>query len=157
MTLAHELGHTIMHNGPSNFRHSGATGSTGLGRIGAYQSAEHQAKVFASAFLIHDDQAAQMRDAQEISVEFGVSLQAAQLSFDRLARIADQRRSAERIRKTADETIALLSGKKPSKPAYLDDPCGSCHQVTLIPMGIKVLCDTCGFIGDRFQDGDEQA
>jgi Zn-dependent peptidase ImmA (M78 family) len=111
--------------------------------------------VFAAAFLIHDDDAAQMRDAEEISVEFGVSLKAAKICAERLLRKKERAESAERVKKLAEETKAILRGQPSAKQAsYLDAICGNCHQQTLIPISNKVLCDTCGFRGDRFQDGD---
>ena len=60
MTLAHELGHAIMHaeQGAVDHRAAGAIGATTLSKINASESAEHQAKVFASALLIHDKYAA---------------------------------------------------------------------------------------------------
>jgi hypothetical protein len=158
MTLAHELAHAVLHHSVPLFRLVGAAGATDLAQDGAHTSAEHQAKVFAAAFLIHDEDAAKMADAREISEQFGVSLLAAQICFDRLKREAERQRSAQRVRKSADEAIAILSRKsaEQSKKTYLDDPCISCHANALIPLGIKVLCDNCGFVGDRFQDGDAQ-
>jgi hypothetical protein len=135
---------------------SSASGSTELSRDGAHTSAEHQAKVFASAFLIHDENAAEMTSAVEISEQFGVSLQAAEICFERLKRKAERRQSAERVRKSADEAMARLGGKPEKQTAYLSEPCTSCHAVALIPLGLKVLCDNCGFVGDRYQDGDQQ-
>jgi hypothetical protein len=155
MTLAHELGHAVLHHGTPMFRLFGAAGTTNLAQESAYTSAEHQAKVFAAAFLIHDEDAAKMSDAHEISVEFGVSLQAAEVCFDRLVRKAERQRAAARVRKIADDAITKISGKPAEQNMYLEAPCGSCHMATLIPIGTtKVLCDTCGFVGDRFQDGD---
>jgi hypothetical protein len=58
MTLAHELGHGAMHYGAILFRNTNATGATELSRTSPWESAEHQAKVFASAFLIDDKVAA---------------------------------------------------------------------------------------------------
>ena len=55
MTLAHELGHGVMHDGATMFRKSDAVGPTELSRTSPWESAEHQAKVFASAFLIDDE------------------------------------------------------------------------------------------------------
>jgi hypothetical protein len=158
MTLAHELAHAVLHHSVPLFRLVGAVGATDLSQDGAHTSAEHQAKVFAAAFLIHDEDAAKMGAAQEISEQFGVSLKAAKICFERLKRQAERQRSGERVRKSADETIALLNGKPVSQnqKTYLIDPCISCHAVALTPLGIKVLCDNCGFIGDRFQDGDTQ-
>ncbi len=67
MTLAHELGHAVLHDSETLFRRAGAVGATKLSLQGAHTSAEHQAKVFAAAFLIHDDYAANMSGAEEIS------------------------------------------------------------------------------------------
>ena len=80
MTLAHELAHAVMHHSHTKYRQAGASGATALARAKGYESAEHQAKVFAAAFLIHDEDAAEMRSAEEISVEFGVSKQAAEIA-----------------------------------------------------------------------------
>jgi hypothetical protein len=158
MTLAHELAHAVLHHSAPMFRLAGATGATDLALDGAHTSAEHQAKVFAAAFLIHDEDAARMASATEISEEFGVSLKAARICFDRLQQEAERRRSAERVRKSADDAIATLKGNVTGnvQKAYLSDPCVSCHAIALIPLGVKVLCDNCGFVGDRFQDGDKQ-
>src|SRR5271169_1050561 len=156
MTLAHELAHAVLHHSVPMFRLVGAAGATDLAQDGAHTSAERQAKVFAAVFLIHDEDAAEMISAQEISEQFGVSFQAAEICFERLTRKAERQRSGERVRKSADETMAFLKGKSAAQMTYLNDPCVSCHAVALIPLGIKVLCDNCGFIGDRFQDGDKQ-
>jgi hypothetical protein len=159
MTLAHELGHAVMHSGDAAFRHAGATGTTSISARNAYESAEHQAKVFAAAFLIHDAEAAGWT-AKEISEQFVVSLEAAELCFERLLKKAERARSAERVLKMSEEVKAALlgsSGRHGSK--YLGEICTVCKQQTLIPRGDgnKVSCDTCGFQGDRFQDGDKLA
>lgn len=158
MTLAHELGHAVMHSRATAFRHTGAAGATSLSATNPYESAEHQAKVFASAFLIHDRDAAGMT-ANEISEHFGVSLAAAVLCFKRLLAKAERARSAERVLKMVEEVrAAQLENSKAKRPAYLDDICTVCNQPTLIPRsGNKVSCDTCGFDGDRYQDGDRAA
>jgi Zn-dependent peptidase ImmA (M78 family) len=157
MTLAHELGHAVMHSGEPNYRHAGAQGKTALSEETPYVSAEHQAKVFASAFLIHDEDAAGMT-VEEISIEFGVSLEAAQICFDRLQRKAERARSAERVLKMAEQVKAALSRNvQPYRRAYLEDICTVCHRQTLVANGLKVFCETCGFNGDRFQDGDKAA
>jgi uncharacterized protein DUF955 len=111
MTLAHELGHAVMHSGEPNYRHAGAQGKTTLSEETPYVSAEHQAKVFASAFLIHDEDAAGMT-VEEISIEFGVSLEAAQICFDRLQRKAERARSAE---KTSCGIVVLYPSKESQK------------------------------------------
>ena len=157
MTLAHELGHAVMHSGEAAFRHTGATGTTSVSAVNPYESAEHQAKVFAGAFLIHDREAAHM-SAREISLQFGVSLEAAELYFERLVKKAERARSAERVLKMSEEVKAALlgnSGRQRSK--YLEEICTVCKRQILVPRGDgnKVSCETCGFQGDRFQDGDK--
>ncbi len=92
MTLAHELAHAVLHHSVPMLRVVGATGTTELSKDGAHTSAEHQAKVFASAFLIHDEDAAEMASAVEISEQFGVSLTAAEICFERLTRKAERLR-----------------------------------------------------------------
>jgi IrrE N-terminal-like domain len=155
MTLAHELAHAVLHHSVPMFRVVGAGGTSDLSREAAHTSAEHQAKVFASAFLIHDEDAAAMTGPQEISEDFGVSLQAAEVCFGRLQRKAQRQRSAERVRRSADEVIALLRGKAPPPSnIFLGQTCISCRQNTLINDGMKVRCTTCGFFGD-LQDGDK--
>ena len=90
MTLAHELAHAVMHHGTPLFRLISEVGPTALAKETAYESAEHQAKVFAAAFLIHDEDAALMRDAEEISAQFGVSIEAARICRSRLQKKAER-------------------------------------------------------------------
>lgn len=151
MTLAHELAHAVLHHSVPLFRLVGASGATELAKVTAYESAEHQAKVFAAAFLIHDEDAAQMKDAAEISVEFGVSLQAAEVCFERFRVKAEHTRSAQRVRKIADEAIAALT----RKTKYLDQVCTICRQRKLVSFGNKVRCENCKYTGDQFPDGDK--
>lgn len=165
MTLAHELGHAVLHHSVPLFRVAGAAGTTKLSKETAYSSAEHQAKVFAAAFLIHDEDAAQMSSAEEISVEFGVSKQAAEICFERLQRKAVRAQAVERVRRIAEEAKAVLLGKRTPDPIpprlstlatnYLPDPCTACGKETLTALGAtKVHCESCGFSGDQLQDGD---
>jgi hypothetical protein len=154
MTLAHELAHAVLHHGAPMFRVVGAAGSTDLATEAAHTSAEHQAKIFAAAFLIQDEDAAKMLSAAQISEEFGVSLRAAEICFERLRHKAERQKSAERVRKVADETIAALRGTPSASGAFLNQPCISCGQSTLVNDGMKVRCLTCKFRGD-LQDGDK--
>jgi hypothetical protein len=102
MTLAHELGHAIMHaeQGAIDHRAAAATGTTTLSKINASESAEHQAKVFASAFLIHDKDAAELESPLEIATEFVVSLSAAEICFERLQEEADRAAAGQRVMKS---------------------------------------------------------
>ncbi len=165
MTLAHELAHAVLHHTQTKYRQSGAAGATPLAHAKGYESAEHQAKVFAASFLIHEEDAAVMHSAEEISVEFGVSKQAADICFERLLKKAQRDRSAERVRNMAEDAKAILLGQRapaliPQRtPApttkYLPDPCTVCGNETLISLGQKVHCESCGFSGDQLQDGDK--
>jgi hypothetical protein len=153
MTLAHELGHGVMHYGATMFRNSDATGGTELSRASPSESAEHQAKVFASAFLIDDEVAASLSSPEEISTEFLVSLEAAEICFERLAEEAEHARSAERVRLSNEDfqnKMRHAHGRPPAQNEfhYTGDFCSVCGNATLIPMGIKLLCHTCGDISD---------
>ena len=83
-----------------------------------------------------------MLNPQEISEEFGVSLQAAQICFDRLIRKAERQRSSERVRKNLDELIVLLRRKPQAQLTYLADPC-CCGMRTFRAIDAnKVKCDS---------------
>ena len=110
-----------------------------------------------------------MGSADEISIEFGVSKRAANIYFAQLLKKQDRARAYERVRKMADEAKAALAGRRaptmiakwPSLPAanakYLPDTCIVCGNKTLISLGHKVHCETCGFSGDQLQDGDKSS
>jgi hypothetical protein len=147
MSLAHELGHGVMHYGVQVFRGTGATGTTALSRGNAAGSAEHQAKVFASAFLIDDKVAATLTSPEEISLEFGVSLEAAKICFERLSEAADRERSAERVRQS-NEAFQASMRKPVQQIKYTGDFCRKCGNATLLPIGIKLVCHTCGDTSD---------
>jgi hypothetical protein len=152
MTLAHELGHGVMHHGATMFRNSDAVGPTELSRTGPWESAEHQAKVFASAFLIEDQVAASLSSPEEISTEFLVSLEAAEICFERLVEEAERARSVERVRLSNEDFQSKMRDAFDRRPKhefhYTGDFCTNCGNATLIPMGIKLLCHTCGNISD---------
>jgi hypothetical protein len=54
-------------------------GNVKPGWIPKFQSAEHQAMVFAAAFLINDNVASLLTSADEIAVQCGISLDAARI------------------------------------------------------------------------------
>jgi hypothetical protein len=74
-TLAHELGHAVIHEGAPMHRRS--DGNTKLNWLQPFESAEHQAKVFAPAFLVDDAVAGTLGSAEEVSLKFGMSLESA--------------------------------------------------------------------------------
>jgi len=142
-----------MHYGTPKFRRAGAAGPTDIAIINASESAEHQAKVFASAFLIHDEAAAKLSGPEQISTEFLVSLEAAEICFERLTERAERIRAAERVEKA---TLAFKEEVRTEAHAisYLKDLCTRCGKAMLVPIGIKFLCMNCDFVSDQFQDGD---
>jgi len=152
MTLAHEPGHGVMHYGATLFRNTDAVGTTDLSETRASGSAEHQAKVFASAFLIDDEVAASLSSPEEISTEFLVSLEAAEICFERLAEEAERARSAERVRVSnedfQDKMRDAVGGRPKREFQYTGDFCAVCGNAALLPMGIKLLCHTCGDVSD---------
>src|ERR1700730_6005062 len=155
MTLAHELGHGVMHaaEGVVDNRVTGIGGTTELSKARASESAEHQAKVFASAFLIDDERALELESPEDISMEFLVSFEAAEICYERLQAQIDRATSAARVMKLNNEFQASMR-PHPKKPNYLEIPCVSCKEATLIPIGMKVLCESCGYVGDHPQSGD---
>jgi hypothetical protein len=155
MTLSHELGHGVMHasEGVVDHRATGASGATTISKVNASESAEHQAKVFASAFLIDDVEASRLKSAEEIATEFLVSLEAAEICFERLQEEAERAAAALRVLKSNEDFKRLMRQlEKPQR--HLDIPCVSCRRTTLIPIGHKVFCETCHYKGDHPQSGD---
>lgn len=158
MTLAHELAHGVLHYGIVSYRGTNATGSTELAKINASESAEHQAKVFAAAFLIDDKVAATLSGPEEISTAFLVSLEAAEICYERLAYEAERAASAQRVQRMNEEFKAAIALKSKPKlavvPAQTRDRCTSCREQCLVPQGAKYRCTNCGWVSDHFPDGD---
>jgi hypothetical protein len=154
MTLAHELGHAVMHatDGAVDHRTTGATGTTTISAISAAESAEHQAKVFAAAFLIDDARAAELTSPFEIAEEFLVSLSAAEISYERIQLEIERAAAATRVQQLNRAFQAEMRDKEKRK-IYLDALCVSCKCQTLLPLGTKVGCTTCGYVGDHPEDG----
>lgn len=156
MTLAHELAHAVMHaaDGAVDNRTTGATGTTTLSAISAAESAEHQAKVFAAAFLIDDGRAAELASPLEIAEEFLVSLSAAEICYERIQLELERVAAAARVEQLNREfQVEVREKDKEKKKIYLDALCVSCKCQTLLPLGTKVGCSTCGYVGDHPEDG----
>jgi IrrE N-terminal-like domain len=153
MTLAHELGHAVMHaeEGSVDHRAAGAVGMTTLSKINASESAEHQAKVFAPAFLIDETRAAELESPMEIAMEFLVSVSAAEICYERIQLERERAASAVRVIEANKKFQALMKETEQEK-RYLSAHC-ICGCQTLIPLGIKVGCETCGYVGDHPEDG----
>jgi uncharacterized protein DUF955 len=152
-TFGHEFGHCVIHNGAPKSRR--ALGNKKFNFIQAYESAEHQAKVFAPAFLINDEIAVRLARAEEISVEFGVSLESATIYYRQLLAQRDRQKSAKKILRMAEEARAVLSPPKTvHRVTFLAEPCSRCGHPRVFPIGHKFMCQTCDAVFDRFQDGD---
>jgi hypothetical protein len=156
-TYAHEFGHAFMHNRPLMHRRS--AGNVTAPWIKPFESAEHQAKVFAAAFLINDEIATTLKDAEQISVTFGVSFESANIYFEGLVRERDRKINAEKVSKIArdlanDFQKSNNNSKLNHSFNYMQDICTNCHRQTVIPLGVKFMCHSCHTVFDRFQDGD---
>lgn len=79
-TLAHELGHLILHSGIDkqlSFARNGTEHKV-------YEDSEWQADTFASEFLMPFNAAVKCKNAEEIHYEFGVSISAAKVRFKKI-------------------------------------------------------------------------
>ena len=150
-TLAHELGHAVMHNGVQMSRRS--LGNVTPRWIRPFESAEHQAKVFAPAFLINDKIADGLSSAEEISIRFGISLESAAIHLEEMFATRNREKSVANVRRMADEFLALTAAPLVKKH-YISELCTCCSSRTLFPVGTKFMCETCHTVFDRFQDGD---
>jgi IrrE N-terminal-like domain len=159
-TIAHELGHGTLH--PRQLLQGASMPRRRLGNvkpdwIPKFQSAEHQAMVFAAAFLINDDIAYRLTSAEDIAVQFGLSLDAARIYFEQMLEEKERPAYAERVQRKAVEFRALVADKTSTKPdiSFLSDPCLACGQQKLFPVGHKFMCHACDTVYDRYQDGDQ--
>jgi hypothetical protein len=160
-TYAHELGHATLH---PRYLLQGASmprrreGNTKFHWIPAFQSAEHQAMVFAAAFLINDETARNLSTADDVAIRYGLSLEAARIYFEQLLEEIERPLSAERVRRMADEFKAIVTEKDSASRiiSFLDDPCLSCGKREVFPVnGSRSMCNACGAVYDRYQDGDQ--
>jgi hypothetical protein len=113
-------------------------------------------KVFAPAFLINDELAETLPNAEEIAVQSGISLASAKIYFEQLTERRNREKTARRVSQIAQEVREALNPPQ-ARTNYLQEACTACGRPMLIPMGIKYLCDGCGDVSDRFQDGDTTA
>ncbi|WP_298951434.1 ImmA/IrrE family metallo-endopeptidase [uncultured Methylobacterium sp.] len=155
MTLAHELGHAVMHPGMAKARRTGAVGRHKVQNIPSYSSAEHQAKVFASAFLIDQEFAKNLESASAYSEEFSISLKAAEIAFEEAHSERRRRESAEIIRRIADDFMGQFNKKLENNIQFIGENCPNCGEKKLAPIGVKYHCYNCGNASDKFQDGDQ--
>lgn len=82
MTLAHELGHLVLHKNAKPL-HRAPSEYQVSGKIPAFANTEYQANVFASAFLVPEWIASEYRNPIELAQHCGVSLEAARISLEK--------------------------------------------------------------------------
>src|SRR4051794_192837 len=145
MTLAHELAHGVLHYGDPLYRASDASGATSISRLHPEDSAEHQAKVFASAFLIHEAAVEEMATPEEVAVQFGVSYEAAKICFERVHREKHRREEgAERVRLANERFQAAMGRREQQRLAYSERECPEC-QTNMLRISSGLLCLECGY------------
>jgi hypothetical protein len=139
--------------GAIDHRATGAAGATTISKTNASESAEHQAKVFASAFLIDDTRAEELAAPMDIALEFLVSVSAAEICYERLQVNRERAAAAARVMEENNKFRALIN-KPLEKNYYLQALCPACRRPTLLALGTKVGCngDSCGYIGDHPED-----
>jgi hypothetical protein len=103
--------------------------------------------------LIDDIEASRLKSAEEISSEFVVSREASEICFERLHEEAERAAAALRVQKSNEDFQRLMRELANPKKS-LDIPCISCKRTTLMPIGTKVHCQTCGYNGEHPQNGD---
>jgi Zn-dependent peptidase ImmA (M78 family) len=145
-TIAHELGHATLHfekliHGAVMARRIGANVTPGW--IKSYESAEHQTKVFAPAFLVNDEVARTLDSPDEISVRFGISQQSAEIYH---AQILEERETsikrtelAKSMKDFADQFGKSIAPKTQTLQ-FMNDPCSICGKQTVFPVGHKYIC-----------------
>lgn len=112
MTFAHELGHLVMHPGAAKLRSETSARSNGTIRI--FESAEWQARKFASLFLVPDHIAIQFGSAQELASCCKISAQAAQIRFNETAPLR-QPKSLPDCVKNAVDILRLNNVSEPTE------------------------------------------
>lgn len=152
-TLSHELGHGVLGHDKAPMAR-GLLGNTTRKWLAPFESAEHQVKVFAPAFLINDDFARTMQCAEEISAAFGISLESARIYFEKIREERDRAKNSELIASKAREFRESVFAPPSQTVSFIQDLCTLCQQPKLFPVGNKYMCQNCNAVFDRFQDGD---
>ena len=104
MTLAHELGHLVMHPGAAKLRSTSAASET---QLKYFESAEWQAKKFAALFLVPDHIASQFDSASQLAIACHISSQASQIRFNE----TEPLRKRKPLPNSVTESIAALNRK----------------------------------------------
>jgi hypothetical protein len=148
-TLAHEYFHVVLcHDRAPMARSTGVNISTVRPSfIPPYESAEHQANEAAAAFLINFEFARQYRSAGELSREFSVSVQAAEMFL----------RKSLSVKKSEIVSVGLRALGEFLRSTKRGDICPTCGLETNVPLtGNRTSCGNCQRTGDAYQDGDSR-
>jgi hypothetical protein len=148
-TLAHELGHVVLHKNKAELARSRFETSKRV--VAAYVSVERQADVFASAFLITEAMTNRAHSADELADIALVTSSAADVRWERAQKQANKPLIQAGFRTLHAE---LLNKEKSAK--HTDRfVCPVCAQHTLLKIGVKYLCvGPCDQVYDAFPDGD---
>ena len=157
-SLAHELGHAVLrHDKAPMARETGINALTPRPKaIPSDRSAERQANVFASAFMVDRIFSSNYESAEAIAIDFGVSIQCAEIRYAQISFLRNKPRLAQKFKELSSE---LRSVDAPQQRQY--DPmlgqCTQCGAPKLLKLGVKFMCNGCGGIMDSFPDGDGPA
>ncbi len=153
-TFAHEFGHAVMHDGAPKARR--ALGNAHYNFIKPFEiCGTPSQELRSSVFDKRRGSGQAYSSAEEISVEFGISLESAKIYFRQLTARRNRGESNENVRRIAEEVRAILSPpKRMPTVTFLPEPCSVCRNATVFPIGHKFVCQTCDTVFDRFQDGD---
>jgi len=112
-TLAHELGHVVLHPGVPKFRKS--AGNAKMVNLSASKSAETQAWIFARAFLMPSWKVEQVGSALELSLRCRVSNEIAKIRYEQFERATKRRPEVLGVRDVIDKI-------RSAEPASTIDP-----------------------------------
>jgi len=90
--------------------------------------------VFAAAFLINDDVASSLTSADDIAVQFGVSLDAARIYFEQMLEEKERPAAAERVQRIAADFRALVAEKTSTKPVIAFPRNAHCGGASACPL-----------------------
>jgi Zn-dependent peptidase ImmA (M78 family) len=137
MTLAHELGHAVLHEKPVPLARAKLE-TKRPNFVHTYESAEHQAKYFASAFLMARQMVLRFSSAEALARACRVSLQAATIRMQQCAP-----RERREIPNATRQIIADLkqSSSRPTRPVIQPIADNTPNQKRTIPPDTQKIID----------------
>jgi Zn-dependent peptidase ImmA (M78 family) len=179
-TIAHEIAHWVLAHEGQRFRRTEKRAyEIATPRI---RRDEREAEQFAAFFIAPDHLARNCKTVEELENKFGLSRRAADIRLRELE--ADARREIGEERPLPSKVIDFLEQAKaqgyivkslpdksrlpPTNEArkaskivsarrsvrYLNEFCTSCGGQKIYPVDNRYRCENCGWVSDRFQDGD---